>query len=657
MGERVRRHHWSRTPLGPLDTWSAALRSAVSLVLELPSPAVIGWGAELTMIYNDAYLPLLGDKPEALGRPFLEVWSEVREVIEPQIDQVWSGRTVQFSNAEFTLMRHGYRELARFDYSFSPLRDETGTVWGILNTAIETTEHHRAEQALRDSEERYRLLVEGVEEYALLTMDPDGRITLWNTGAERLFGYPAETVLGQRGDLIFCPEDRAAGVPAQEMATALATGRASDERWHLRRDGSRFWASGIMTTLYQPDGRLRGFATVMRDNTQRRQTEKALQRQTLKLEEINRNKTAFLGVLGHELRNPLAAIHNTLEMLSLPGVTEADRREAIDLIRRQGHHLGRLVDDMLDVVRIDRGQITLQPEPLELADSVEDAVNLVREDIDRRHHHLHLDLPRQPLYLEADPERLTQMLTNLLSNAARYTGDGGRIELSARREREEAVIRVRDNGIGIDPEQLPRLFETFTRLAPGQEHYRQGMGLGLALVDKLVGLHGGRLEATSAGEGQGSEFTLRLPALPEDWRPATDGAHAVSENQALPRQCILLIEDEADVAQALLRLLRTLGHKVHLLTVGEGAVAAVKKLHPDLVLSNISLPDISGYEVARRLRRHFAEQCPPLVAVTGRGLEEDRQRARAAGFDRHLTKPINLELLQDLLGKLDSQRD
>lgn len=371
----------------------------------------------------------------------------------------------------------------------------------------------------------------------------------------------------------------------------------------------------------------------------------------MQLREQDRHKDEFLGLLGHELRNPLTAIYSATEILRYDNQMAPHGQQSIALISRQVKHLLRLVDDLLSLTRITHGQIELKKVPLDLADGIHRAVELVRPQLEARRHRLELNLPKRPLYTKADPERITQILANLLSNAIQYTNAGGRITVSAQRAKGTALIRVRDNGIGFTPEQLPQLFETFRRLKFATENYQSGLGLGLPLARQLAQLHGGSLEAFSAGPGQGSEFTLRLPALPpiQSTEPAQTSADGEIHSRA---RRILLVEDEEAVADSLATLLRLQNHEVKIVFRGGQTLEAIREFHPELVLLDIGLPDISGYEVAQRLRQEPGLETLPLVALTGYGREEDVQQAQASGFDRHLLKPASLETLQTLLREL-----
>jgi len=371
-------------------------------------------------------------------------------------------------------------------------------------------------QAQRQSEEQYRAILDGVRDYGIMTLDREGCITTWNPGAQRMTGYPAEEVLGHYFAVLFTPADAESGGPERELAIASAQGWAENERWHARRDGGRYWASGVTRALHDEDGNLRGFSKVMRDMTDRRRLEEELEQRAAELAAADRHKDQFLAMLGHELRNPLGAITYALHILDEVGSPDlrAVRQRAV--MGRQVGHLSRLVEDLLDLSRIARGKLELRKEIVDLATIAANAVQTARPLIDARQHQIEIELPEgdadDRLCLDADAARIEQVLTNLLHNAAKYTEPGGRIRLTVAREGAEAVIRVSDTGVGLEPDMLERVFDLFTQVEDSTERSRGGLGVGLTLVRQIVEMHGGRVTARSAGPDRGSEFIVRLPA-------------------------------------------------------------------------------------------------------------------------------------------------
>ena len=374
------------------------------------------------------------------------------------------------------------------------------------------------------------------------------------------------------------------------------------------------------------------------------------------LEEQDRRKTEFLAMLAHELRNPLAPIRNAVQILRRPITDKAGREWAQDVIDRQVGQMVRLVDDLLDVSRITRGKVKLKPEAIDVSRAAAVAVETSRPLIDARRQELTVALSPEPLWVTADAARLAQVLANLLNNAAKYTEQGGRISLTAAREGDEAVFRVRDTGVGIPEEMLPRVFELFTQVDRSLDRSEGGLGIGLTLAHRLVEMHGGTLQAFSDGPGRGSEFVVRLAALP--CAPAADVPR--NEVRERPEEAgglrILVVDDNRDSANSLALLLEDLGHTVRTAHDGEAALAAAHAFGPDAVVLDIGLPRLDGYEVARRLRAAPAPDPetggagaqPLLIALTGYGHEENRLQAKAAGFDHHFAKPVDLDVLQGL---------
>ena len=364
------------------------------------------------------------------------------------------------------------------------------------------------------------------------------------------------------------------------------------------------------------------------------------------LREADRRKDEFLAMLAHELRNPLAPIRNSLHILRLTSEADASTRRIGEMMERQVSHMVRLVDDLLEVSRITRGKIELRKEPTLVGAIVRSAVETSRPAIEAAKHRLVLDVPVEPEVLECDPVRLTQVVANLLNNAARYSEPGGQIRLAVRRERGEVVISVRDTGIGIPPDLLPRVFEPFMQV-DRTHHAQGGLGIGLALVKSLVELHGGTVAAHSDGPGTGSEFVLRLPAGPARM-PSVDPTCGGLSALASPR--VLVVDDNEDAAESLGVLLQLLGAVVEVAFDGPAAIEAVVSHRPAAVLVDIGMPGMDGHEVARRIRELPGSDGITLIALTGFGQEEDRHRSRSAGFDHHLVKPADVVALQALLG-------
>ena len=494
---------------------------------------------------------------------------------------------------------------------------------------VEIAQHARQEEALREREERLRLIIDGVRDYAIFSLDPHGNVTSWNAGAQAIKGYTADEIIGQHFSRFYTPEDVARKWPAHVLESAERWGRFEDEGWRVRKDGTRFWANVVIAALRGNDGRLRGFAKVTRDLTARRRIEA--------LQETERRLKDFLAMLGHELRNPLAAIVNAAALL--PRAHGPKHDELVAIVERQVRHVSRIVDDLLDVSRITRGMIALQKVIVDLNNVVARAIEAMRPQIETRRHALEVRLARHALPLHGDPTRLAQIVQNLLSNAVKYTPEGGVIAVTLAREGDTAVLRVRDTGIGMSAALLPTVFEPFVQGDRALDRAEGGLGIGLTLARRLAELHGGSVAAASEGPDKGSEFSVRLPlALGRDITPVT-AERATNALPAVPRR-LLVVDDNRDAADTLAALLATMGHDVHTAYDGPSALAAAAELRPDAVFLDIGLPGMSGFDVARRMRSAPALAGTTLVAFTGYGQEDDRREVLAAGFDRHLVKPV-----------------
>jgi signal transduction histidine kinase len=381
----------------------------------------------------------------------------------------------------------------------------------------------------------------------------------------------------------------------------------------------------------------------------RLRAEAELKRAEASLKEADRRKDEFLAMLAHELRNPLAPIASAVHVFRTIGCAEPELRWATEVIARQVQHITRLVDDLLDVSRITRGKIKLKIESVDLAAVVARAVESVRPLVDARKHELTMSLPSEPIRLEADATRLAQILANLLNNAAKYSEENTRIWLAVERDANEVVIKVRDTGMGIPAEMLPRVFDLFSQADHSLDRSQGGLGIGLTLVHRLTQLHGGTVQAFSDGPGKGSEFVLRLPAPrecpPEEGRAQEDRSPPGGSRS----RRLLIVDDNADAAEMLALELKLAGHAVHTVHDGSMALEAARTHRPDAILLDIGLPGISGYEVARQLLQEPGMEHVLLVAVTGYGQERDRRRSAKAGFHYHLVKPVTLDVLESLL--------
>jgi signal transduction histidine kinase/CheY-like chemotaxis protein len=392
-----------------------------------------------------------------------------------------------------------------------------------------------------------------------------------------------------------------------------------------------------------------------REMAQRIRLEEELRQRAAELADAHRRKDEFLAMLAHELRNPLAPVRSGLHIIKQLGISGTPLEKVQQIMERQVELLVHLVDDLLDLSRIAHGKIHLVKQKVNLASVVQPAVEACKPLIESRRHELTVSLPEEPLHLQADPTRLEQILINLLNNAAKYTNEGGHIELHARQADGEVVIRVRDNGIGVSPEMVCRIFEPFQQDDWVSGNASVGLGVGLTLVRRLTELHGGRVEVHSAGVGQGSEFVVHLPALSdEEARQPPRGQ--IGTVTVPPKRRVLVVDDNDDVAKTLAMMLRLQGHEVRVAGSGPAALETARADRPDLVLLDLGMPGMDGYEVARRLRQEPGLENIVLAAITGWAQDDDRQRSRVAGFDEHLVKPVEPDQLQKLLDRLDRRQ-
>jgi len=460
---------------------------------------------------------------------------------------------------------------------------------------------------------------------------PDGTI-LWANKAELdMLGYEAEEYVGRSITEFHADPE----VVASILSRLLRGETLYDQPARLRcKDGSVKHVLIHSNALWE-EGKFVHSRCFTRDVTERNHLEAELQRRLTQLTEMDRHKDEFLAMLGHELRNPLAAVRSVAELMRRLGRADPNHQQRCEMLGRQVQQMARLVDDLLDASRITQGKITLQREPLEVMAVVARAVETTRSVINARGQRLSLSMPEEPIRIHGDLTRLVQVLANLLNNAAKYTPPGGQICVTAKALGAEVELRVRDNGVGIAPELLPRVFDLFSQADQTIERSQGGLGVGLALVHRIVELHEGRVEAFSAGPGAGSEFVVRLPVFNEQ---LTQDRHSPDAVPIRPKR-ILVVDDNRDAAESLAALLRLEGHEVATTFSGHDALAAESSLRPEVILLDIGLPGMSGYEVAQRLREVGSPA--RLIALTGYGQPEDRERALRAGFHRHLVKPVD----------------
>jgi PAS domain S-box-containing protein len=497
----------------------------------------------------------------------------------------------------------------------------------------------RAANSIRIAEEKFRSIVESATEFAIITTDLEGNIDSWNSGAQRLLGYDESEVLGKHCGIFFTPEDNASEQPEAEMQDALVRGRGNDERWHVRKDGSRFWGSGYMMPLRDGAGEITGYLKMFRDMTRAKRAEEALK-------EADKRKDDFLAMLAHELRNPLASISNAATLLGVSTYKETITW-ASEAITRQTKYLNKLLEGLLDISRITKGKIRLQSELLDFARLLTNVIEGVRPMINERKLNVTLSIENAEIPIRGDSSRIEQILANLLTNAIKYTDNGGTIAITARKV-DRAVVVIRDTGVGISSEMLNHIFEPFVQAEQTLDRSQGGLGIGLTLSQSLAKMHGGTISAKSGGLGHGSEFTISLPLA--DVSSSPEGV--IRGQSSMPSETklnVLVVDDNRDSADSLALLLRAFGYEASVVYDGPAAAQFAQKRSPDVILLDIGLPGMNGYEVAKQIRSDSKNNSMLLIAISGYGQETDRRRSEEAGFNHHLVKPVVFTELNALL--------
>jgi PAS domain S-box-containing protein len=590
---------------------------------------------------------------EVRGHPLEAVFHIVNETSRTPVENpahraLREGVVVGLANHTMLIRRDGSE--CPIDDSAAPIRDELERVSGCVLifrdvTAQRQAEHDRQEQLL--TARRLASIVDS-SEVPIISKGLDGVIQSWNAAAERLFGHTAEQAIGRHISLVI-PPDR-----LHEEDTIIATLKAGRRIEHFATericaDGRRVSVSLTVSPVKDDAGNVIGASKMVRDITREREAEESLRRLAAELADSDKRKDEFLATLAHELRGPLAPLGNVLEIWKRSqNVTELET--ARSTMQRQLNQLVRLVDDLLDLNRITRNRLELRKERVELAAIVTHALETTSPLLKAADHELIVTLPPVPVVLQADAARLAQVFANLLSNSCKYTHRGGTISLTAEYQAETVVVSVKDNGIGIPADKLARVFDMFAQLDTSLAQAQGGLGIGLTLVRQLVAMHGGTVEARSAGLGQGSEFLVRLPI--EAAAAAAAAAAPAGELRATQSFRILVVDDNADAAVSLSTLLELEGHESIAVHDGTAALEAAEKHQPHVVLLDIGLPRMNGHEVCRRLRALPGGNDIVVVALTGWGQEEDRRKSREAGFDAHLVKPVHYAALASVLESL-----
>ena len=590
---------------------------------------------------------------DALGQSLDRVFNVVNEITykpveNPAIRALREGVVVGLANHTLLIKKDGTE--CPIDDSAAPISNEFGYVSGCVLifrdvTAQRVIERNKASQLLTA-----RLLASIVESSndAIISKSLDGTIQSWNGAAETLFGYTSEQVKGKHISLIIPPERIA---EEDTIIARLKEGQRIEhfETERVRSDGQHITVSLTISPLKDDSGNVIGASKIARDITQRKGLEDNLRKLAADLSETDRRKNEFLATLAHELRNPLAPISNMIEVVKRAGSNGELLKQAHETIERQLAQMVRLVDDLLDLNRITHDRLELRRSEVDLATVIEQAVEVARPLIDAAGQKLTIDLPDEAIYLNADQARLAQVFGNLLNNSCKYTPPNGAISLSARRNgNDEVSVSVRDNGAGIPPDKLDSIFDMFMQVDRSSDRSQSGLGIGLTLVKRLVEMHGGSIEVRSAGEEQGSEFVVQLPIIS---KPAVVSA-PVSREAPEPssQRRILIVDDNHDSADSLSMLFEITGNQTYLAHDGVEALESIEKYHPEVIILDIGLPKLDGYEVCRRVREQPWGKEIVIIALTGWGQEDDRRKSEEAGFNWHLVKPVDYDKLLALLG-------
>jgi PAS domain S-box-containing protein len=634
------------SPTGEIQSWNAGAKAITGYEAE----EAIGKHFSLLYLNED----IVGKKPEreletalAEGRVEDEGWRKRKDGT-----QFWTNTVI------------------------TALYEPDGTLRGFAKVARDLTARRQAEEALRQSEEVFRLLVASVKDYAIFLLDPGGHITTWNAGAQRIKGYAPEEIIGRHFSAFYPESDIRDQKPQRELEIAMQYGSVEDEGWRLRKDGTRFWANVIITAVHDEHGTLRGFAKVTRDMTERKRAEE-MQRALFEqrearfhaeeerrraessyrvAQEANRAKDEFLMTLSHELRTPMTAILGWSRLLPTMSPTDSGFRDAVSAIARSAQLQARLIDDVLDVSRIVSGKLRLELETVELEKVITGAIEAVKPSADARHIALLTSFAPNLATTIADATRLQQVIWNLLSNAVKFTPKGGTIVVDARRTSSHVQISVKDNGEGIDPQFLPHIFEPFRQAESPSTRLHGGLGLGLSIVRYLTEAHGGTVAADSPGRGLGSTFTITLPVgalkaeTPKQFTPVLPEPSAPIVTGRLAGVDVLLIDDDREARELVRAALRQAGANVIAVESAGSALAQLNERRPDLIITDIAMPIMDGYALAREIRKRKELQKSKLVALSA--FPVSRQANHDAGFDEYLTKPIDPFELVDAVARV-----
>ena len=619
----------------------------------------------IVLTWNTGAARIKGYQPdEIIGQHFSKFYPpEAQNRHLPDHELRVAGAEGRFEDEGWRVRKDGTRFWA--NVVITALRDDAGELRGFAKVTRDLTRRREHEEALRQSEERFRLLVEGVTDYAIFMLDTNGYVMTWNSGAERIKGYQANEIIGQHFSKFYPPDVAEGGWPDHELQIATETGRFVEDGWRIRKDGSKFWANVMITALRDEGGRLRGFAKLTRDLSERKRAE-ALEADGAQREEMleaersariaaqraARIKDEFLATLSHELRTPLSAILGWTQILRKQGVPKPeDFHRAMEIIERNTRAQTQLIDDLLDLSRIVSGRIRLDVQQIAMLDLVRGAIDSAEPTAQAKGVRLESSLDQRDGIVSGDPARLQQIFWNLLSNAIKFTPEGGKVEVLLRRMDSHMEFSVSDTGIGIPASFLPHVFDRFSQKDSSTTRKFGGLGLGLAIAKQLVELHGGTLEATSPGEGRGATFSLRFRSLVRKRKPNPPiesilRMRLTEEQAILPNLTgihALVVDDEADARDLIQRVLQEQGATVSVASSGEEALRILETLDADALISDIGMPNMDGYQLMRHIRATEAKgKRLPALALTAFARPEDRKKALLAGYQSHIAKPVDM---------------
>jgi PAS domain S-box-containing protein len=596
-------------------------------------------------------------RDEARGRQLDDVFRIIDEkarssVTNPVDRAIRQGTIVGLANHTLLIRKDGTEK--PIDDRAAPIRDSDNQVIGCVLIFRDITDRRRLEKENAERLAAARFLASIVEssEDVIVAKTLEGVIQTWNAAAERMFEYSADEAIGKHISLII-PENRLD--EEREILARLHAGQRIEHFETVRRKkgGDPIHISLTVSPIKDEAGNVVGASKIARDITDRKEAEEKIYHLLAELKQADRRKDEFLALLAHELRGPLAPLRNLLEVMKRSDVSSGRLQQYRDTMERQLSQLVRLVDDLIDVSRITRDKLELRKEEVELASIVRQSIEACRPIAESMQHQIDVSLPKEHIYLLGDPVRLVQIFSNLISNSCKYTETGGRIELDAERQGSDVVVTVKDTGMGIPPDQLGRIFDMFTQIGQPVKKAEGGLGIGLALSKRLVEMHEGVIEANSEGPGKGSQFIVRLPILIDTSgvKPLTGQAAPTAAEINLSPLRILVVDDNTDSVESLYLLLEATGNRPFTALDGEQALEEAERVRPDVILLDIGLPRLNGYEVCRRLRREPWGQNILIIALTGWGQETDRKKAKEAGFDEHMTKPLDFNSLMRLLAQ------